>query len=108
MEAELCLQNAAKYKQEQYDRADRRIVRRDELIIFLNACDAEPRLVLVEFHHIGRSPLPTQRQKRIAHQDYGYPYTHDNVDRKAMRNDFKCVNPRDIRWDRYEVKDYGE
>ena len=108
MEAEICLQNAAKYKQEQYDKADRRLVRRDKLIVFLNACDAIPYLVVVEIRHTGRSLLPTSRKQRVARREYGYPYTHDNVHRNARLYDFKCVNPRDIRWDLYNVKDYGE
>ena len=104
METQMCLNAAAKYKQEQYDKEDRRIVRRDKLIVFLNACDALPYLIVVEFRHSSRSLLPNSRKQRIARREYGYPYTHSNVHRHARLHDFKCDNPRDIRWDRYEIK----
>ncbi len=80
----------------QHEKEDRRLVRRDELIIFLNACDAHPRLVIVEKRSIGRSPLPNERQKRQARKKFGYPYTHDNVSRKARKWNILCMDRRDV------------
>ncbi|KKK97124.1 hypothetical protein LCGC14_2655880 [marine sediment metagenome] len=57
-----CLLAASKYREEQYEREDRRLVRRDKLIQFLNACDADKRLVVVEMRTIGRSVLPDKRR----------------------------------------------
>ena len=91
-----CLLAASKYKEEEHEREDRRLVRRDKLIVFLNACDADPRLVVVEMRSIGRSVLPNKRRMSDAKKEYGYPYTHSNVSKRAMRSDVKCMDPRDI------------
>jgi len=80
----------------QYEKEDRRIVRRDKLIIFLNACDAASDLVIVEIRRIGRSSLPNSRQKADAIKEFGYPYTHDNVNRRARQWDFGCMYPEDL------------
>ncbi len=80
----------------QHEKEDRRLVRRDKLILFLNACDAHQSLVLVEKITVGRSTLPNSRQKAKARREYGYPYTHDNVSRWARRGDILCMDPRDV------------
>ena len=80
----------------QHEKEDRRLVRRDKLILFLNACDAHSGLVIVEVIKSGRSTLPNSRQKAKAMREYGYPYTHDNVSRWANRSDILCMHPRDI------------
>ncbi len=80
----------------QHEQEDRRLVRRDELIDFLNACDASPRLVIVEMIRVSRSTLPNSRQKTKARREYGYPYTHSNVSRRAMRSDVRCMDPRQL------------
>ena len=95
MEHEQCLRAASEYEQEQHEKEDRRLIKRDKLIVFLNACDASPNLVLGEKQHM-RSRLPNDREIMRARREYGYPYTHDNVHRHAIRQDFVCVNPRDI------------
>ena len=80
----------------QHEKEDRRLVRRDKLIDYLNACDAHPSLVIVEVIKSGRSTLPNDRQKTKAMREYGYKYTHDNVSRWAHRSDLLCMYPRDI------------
>ena len=80
----------------QHEQEDRRLVRRDKLITFLNACDAHTSLVIVEKIKSGRSVLPNERQKRKAIKEYGYPYTHNNVSRWARRSDIYCMTPRDV------------
>ena len=80
----------------QHEKEDRRLVRRDELIRYLNACDAHPSLVIVEKIKVGRSTLPNSRQKAKARRESGYPYTHNNVSRWARRSDILCMSPRDI------------
>jgi len=96
MEHENCLRAAAKYEEEQHEKEDRRLIKRDKLIIFLNACDAHPDLVLMEVRRGGRSNLPNNRQRRRAIREHGYKFTHDNVDRRARQHDYKCVDPADI------------
>ena len=80
----------------QHEKEDRRLIRRDKLIDYLNACDAHPSFVIVEIIKSGRSTLPNDRQKRKARMEVGYPYTHDNVSRWASRSDMLCMHPRDI------------
>ena len=87
---------ADKVEQLEYEREDRRIIKRDKLIAFLNACDASEDLAILEKIYI-RSHLSTDRQIRKALKEYDYKYTHDNVSRKARRQDFHCVDPRQIR-----------
>jgi len=84
------------YEQLEYEREDRLIKRRDECILFLNACDTAESLVVVEIIKSGRSQLPTDRQKRRARSEYGYAYTHDNVGKWARKSDFLCMSPRDV------------
>lgn len=97
MEHEQCLNAAAKYEQEKYDRENRRIIRRDKLIVFLNACDrAESRVIMEKRFGRVRSMLPTDREKRAAMKQFGYHYTHDNVHPKADLNNFYCVNPQQL------------
>jgi len=96
MEHENCLRAAAKYEEEQHEKEDRRLIKRDKLIIFLNACDAHPELVLMEVRRGGRSNLPTDRQRRRAIKEHGYKFTHDNVDKRARIHNFKCVDAADI------------
>jgi len=94
-EHEQCLRAAAEYEQEQHEREDRRLIKRDKLIIFLNACDRSDDLVVFERIYM-RSCLPTQRQKNDAMEEYGYKYTHDNVLQCANRLQVQCVDPADI------------
>ena len=98
-EHELCLKAASDYETEQYELVDKHAIKRDELIIFLNACDADDKLVLVEIKRSSRSCLPNSRKKRIATREYGYKYTHDNVCRKGRMSDFQC-------WDRYAFVEF--
>ncbi len=90
-EHELCLKAAKDYEQEQYEKEDRRIKRRDKLIVFLNGCDALPNAMIFETIKMGRSKLPNGRERQKALKKYGYKYTHGNVDRRALRSDFDCV-----------------
>jgi len=80
----------------QHEKEDQRLVRRDKLIKYLNACDAHPSLVVVEKRHAGRSTLPNTRQMMKARREFGSPYTHNNVNRRANRSDLLCMHPRDI------------
>ncbi len=100
-EHELCLKAASDYEIEQDEKEDKRLIKRDKLIIFLNACDADDGLVLVEIKQSGRSCLPNARAKRVAVREYGYKYTHYNVCRNAHRADFRC-------WDRQAFADFRE
>ena len=101
-EHELCLKAASDYEIEQDELADKRLIRRDKLIIFLNACDADTRLILVEVKSgSSRSCLPNNREKRRAIREYGYKYTHYNVCRKGRKSDFQC-------WDRQDFADFME
>lgn len=93
LEHEACLKAAADYEQAEHEREDRLLIRRDKIIIFLNACDRDPRLVIVEIIKSGRGCLPNDRMKRQAMREYGYKYTHDNVCPRAFPQDFQC-------WDR--------
>ena len=95
-EHELCLKAAADYEQAEHEREDKRLIRRDKLIAFLNACDANDGLVIIEKRRIGRTCLPSKRTQRKAKREYGYKYTHDNVCRHGHRADFLCMNPRDL------------
>ncbi len=79
---------ASKILQLEYEREDRRIVRRDKLIVFLNSCDQTKGVVLIETLRIGRSSLPNKMQKIKALRKWGYKYTHENVHRRALRHDF--------------------
>ena len=97
-EHELCLKAASDYQIEQDEKEDRRLIKRDALIMFLNACDANDNLVLVEIRRAGRACLPNDRKKRIAKREYGYKYTHGNVCPRGMRSDFRC-------WDRQDFID---
>ena len=96
MEANQCLNAAASYEQEQYDREDKLTLKRDKLVVFLNNCDAAVDLVIVEYIKFGRSKLPSKRDQSKAKQEYGYKYTHDNLHRNARRSDFVCMNPSDV------------
>ena len=96
LEHEQCLLAASKYKEEQYEREDKRLVRRDKLIAFLNACDAAPGLVILEKRSVGRSVLPNSRQQANARKEYGYPYTHNNVSSRANKIDLLCVDVREM------------
>ncbi len=87
---------AAKVAQLEYEREDRRLVKRDKLIVFLNSCDADKDLVILEIIRLGRSKLPNEFARRKALREYGYKYTHDNVHSQARMYDFKCVDPDDI------------
>ena len=80
----------------QHEKEDKRLVRRDKLIAFLNACDNHPSYVLVEKRGMGRSPLPNNKRKDEAMEKHGYKYTHDNVGRQAHQADFMCMDPRDL------------
>ena len=95
-EHELCLKAASDYETEQYELADKRLIKRDKLIVFLNACDANDELVLVEKLYTGRSCLPGGHKKRIAMREYGYKYTHDNVCHRGRISDFQCWNKQDF------------
>ncbi len=97
-EHEACLKAAGDYEQAEHEREDRRLIKRDEIIImFLNACDADPRLVIVEvIRGSSRRCLPSSREKRKAMKEYGYKYTHENVCSRAFSQDFQC-------WDRYTL-----
>ena len=80
----------------QHEKEDRRLVRRDKLIDFLNACDATIGLAIIETRRVGRSVLPNSRQRRKARKEYGYPYTHSNVNRYARKSDILCMDPKDL------------
>lgn len=96
MEHEQCLKGAADWQILQDEKEDRRLVKRDELIAYLNACDAAEGLVLVETIKIGRSKLPNNREERRAMEEWGYKYTHSNVSKQARIYDFQCATPRQI------------
>ena len=85
-----------RYVDERAEEEDQRLVRRDELIAFLNACDAHPSYVIVEVIKAGRSTLPNSRQKHKAKRELGYPYTHDNVSKWARKSDLLCMEPRTV------------
>ena len=95
-EHELCLKAASDYQIEQDEKEDKRLIRRDKLIIFLNACDASDKHVLVEIIRIGRSCLPSKQKQRIAMREYGYRYTHGNVCPRGMKSDFQCWDQQDF------------
>ena len=95
MEHEQCLLAASTYAQEQYEAADKRNIRRDKLIVFLNNCDASVTNIVFEKQH-RRSALPNKRQMRKAKTQYGVAYTHDNVSQHARIIDFACVRTRAI------------
>jgi len=97
MEHEACLKGAEDYVQEQFAAADRRIVKRDKIIAFLNACSASSDHVIVETIRSGRSALPTQNEQRKAKREYGYAYTHENVGKYASLHNFQCATPDDIK-----------
>ena len=80
----------------QHEKEDKRLVRRDELIQYLNACDAHPRLIIVEVIKSGRSTLPNSRKKAKAKRETGYPYTHNNVSKWARRSNILCMEPQTI------------
>ena len=80
----------------QHEKEDKRLVRRDELIQYLNACDAHPSFIVVEVIKSGRSTLPNSRQKLKAKREFGYPYTHENVSRWARRSSIFCADPQTI------------
>ena len=80
----------------QHEKEDKRLVKRDELIMFLNACDARQGLVIVEIIKSGRSVLPNSWQQSKAQRELGYKYTHNNVDRRARRRDFYCMYRDDL------------
>jgi hypothetical protein len=95
-EHELCLKAASDYEIEQDELADKRLVKRDKLIMFLNGCDADNQLILAEIKRgSSRSCLPSDRAKRKAMREYGYKYTHGNVCPRAQKIDFQC-------WDRHD------
>ena len=94
-EHEACLKAAKDYEQAEHEKADKRLVARDRLIIFLNGCDADGRFVVME-KRSGRSKLPNSRQQAKAKREYGRPYTHDNVHPQAKSWDFQC-------WDRWAL-----
>ena len=95
MEHEQCLRATSDYEQKQYEKEDKRIIRRDKLIVFLNDCDASPRLELLEKRYL-RSVLPSKNQIRKARREHGRPYTHDNVSPRARRIDFLCIDVSDF------------
>jgi len=95
MEHEQCLRAAEDYQQKQHEKEDKRLIKRDDLIIFLNSCDKHQELVVMEKIHI-RSCLPSKLQQRRARREYGYPYTHDNVRKCANRADISCTTPEAI------------
>lgn len=80
----------------EYEREDRRIKKLDEMVAYLNACDAADNLVIVEVRRGGRSQLPTKREKRKARKEYGYAYTHENLGRDIHFTKILCMSPRDI------------
>jgi len=96
MEHENCLRAAAKYEEEQHEKEDRRLIKRDELIIFLNNCDSSSELILVEIRRGGRSVLPNKRQRREAMREYGVKFTHENVHKHARIHEFGCMHAGDI------------
>ena len=64
-----CWQPVNELVELEHEREDRRLIRRDKLIAYLNACDAHPGLVIFE-ERWGRSNLPNQRQQRKAKKLY--------------------------------------
>lgn len=80
----------------EHEREDRATQRLDELVIWLNACDASNTHVVVEVIRGGRSQLPNSREKRKALREYGYKYTHENLGRHIRYANLSCMNPRDI------------
>jgi hypothetical protein len=97
-EHELCLKAASDYQIKQDEKEDRRLIKRDALIDFLNACDAESNLILLETIRGGTLSrcLPSEREQRKAKREYGYPFTHDNVCRGGRKSDFKCWSRADF------------
>ena len=82
---------ASKVAQLEYEAEDKRIIKRNKLIVFLNVCDASPDHIIMEIVHL-HTQLPNSLQKRRSKQKFGYAYTHDNVGRHARRTDFKCIS----------------
>ncbi len=93
-----CLFADSEYVIKQFKLEEKRVEKRDKLIIFLNACDNTSGVVLVEIRRVGwRSMLPNSRAKGKALKQYGYKYTHDNVGRRAQRHDFVCMDRQDAK-----------
>ncbi len=91
-----CLFADSEYVTKQFKLEEKRVEKRDKLIIWLNACDNTSNVVLVEIRRGGgRSLLPNSRAKGKALKQYGYKYTHDNVGKRAMRHDFVCMDRMD-------------
>ncbi len=96
-EHEQCLRAASKYEQEQHEKQDKKLIKRDKLIVHLNACDANPDGTLVEFRRSGRTVLPSKRAQRNARREYGVPYTFDNVSTQARIHMLPCYSRDDVR-----------
>ena len=96
-EHEACLKAAGDYEQAEHEREDRRLIRRDEIIMFLNGCDSYSNLVIVEvIRGSSRRCLPSDREKLKALKEYGYKYTHENVCPRAFQQDFQCWDRRTL------------
>ena len=80
----------------EYEREDRMALRKDKLVIMLNACDASDSFVVVEVIKGGRRQLPSAREKRKARREYGYAYTHDNLGKHWNHAQILCMHPQDI------------
>lgn len=95
-EHEQCLKLADDYQEYLDEKEDKRLVRRDKLIAFLNSCHASEEYVLIEKRH-GRGNLPTKREQHKRTRA-GLPvFTHDNVRRHAQLGDYGCMRPQDIK-----------
>ena len=69
----------------------RSLIRMDKQIANLNACDASTDHIVVSIRRGIDHPLPTDREKKKAMKEYGYPYTHGNVSRHINANDWACM-----------------
>jgi len=97
MEHHQCLVGANRHQEELDAKEDKRLVRRDELIAFLNQCDRAEHLVVMEIIKSGRSQLPNKFDMKKAMREWGYRYTHNNVNPRARIHDFSCVSSADLK-----------
>ena len=97
MEHEACLSAAEDHRQLQHELEDKKNIKRDELIVFLNACDRSTSHILVETIKAGRSLLPSTFQGMKAFRELGYRYTHENVSQRARIHDFQCVTAQELK-----------
>ncbi len=77
------------------ERRDKQLIRLDKQVAMLNACKASKNHMIFEVQR-GRRMLPTEREQRKAMKTHGYPYTHENVNLRTTRGDWKCIHKGDV------------